>query len=262
MSNEPKKKIQIPHVFVILVMLVVIVTAMTYFVPAGEYARIENAATGKKMVDPGSFAWVAQNPISFLKIPDYIVKALAGSSLIWMTIFSAASIEVLLATGAFDASINRMIHKYKNSEKMLLIVTIVVFGIYGMRQNPVGMVGFIPILVLFCRMCGYDAIVASAIIILAAGGSQSIGPVAPATTAIAQGFADLPIFSGIGYRLLLCAALLVVNGYFIVSYAMKVKKNPKDSIIFEIEEEARKGGYDLSIDRVIPRQRCSLCGLR
>ncbi len=249
MSNESKKKIQIPHVFVILVMLVVIVTAMTYFVPAGEYARIENAATGKKMVDPGSFAWVAQNPISFLKIPNYIVKALAGSSLIWMTIFSAASIEVLLATGAFDAAINRMIHKYKNSERMLLIVTIVVFGIYGMRQNPVGMVGFIPILVLFCRMCGYDAIVASAIIILAAGGSQSIGPVAPATTAIAQGFADLPIFSGIGYRLLLCAVLLVVNGYFIVSYAMKVKKNPKDSIIFEIEEEARKGGYDLSIDR-------------
>ena len=37
---ESKKKIKIPHVFVILVSLVLIVTAMTYFVPAGEYARI------------------------------------------------------------------------------------------------------------------------------------------------------------------------------------------------------------------------------
>ena len=35
-------------------------------------------------------------------------------------------------------------------------------------------------------MCGYDALVAVAIVVLAAGGSQSIGPVAPATTAIAQ----------------------------------------------------------------------------
>lgn len=95
---EGRKKFKIPHVFVILASLVLIVTAMTYFVPAGEYARIENAATGKMVVDPESFTWVEQNPVSFLKIPHYIVKALSGSSLIWMTIFSAASIEVILAT--------------------------------------------------------------------------------------------------------------------------------------------------------------------
>ena len=244
---EGRKKFKIPHVFVILVSLVLIVTAMTYFVPAGEYARIENAATGKMVVDPESFTWVEQNPVSFLKIPHYIVKALSGSSLIWMTIFSAASIEVILATGAFDAAINLMIHKYKNSEKMLLITTIVVFGIYGMRQNPVGMIGFIPILVLFCRLCGYDALVAAAIIILAAGGSQSIGPVAPATTAIAQGFADLPIFSGIGYRLILCGVFLAVNACFIVSYAMKVKKDSKASLVYEMELEACKNGLDTSV---------------
>lgn len=86
---------------------------MTYFVPAGEFARIKNETTGKEMVDAASFAWVDQNPVSFLKIPVYIVKALAGSSLIWMTIFSAASIEVLLATGAFDAAINTPAQVYR-----------------------------------------------------------------------------------------------------------------------------------------------------
>lgn len=256
-KTNTKKPFQLPHVFVILVMLVILVTAMTYFIPAGEYARIENASTGKKMVDAASFSWVERNPISFLAIPKYIVKALSGSSLIWMTIFSAASIEVLLATGAFDAAINLMIRKFKNSEKLLLIATIVIFGIYGMRQNPVSMIGFMPILVLFCRMCGYDALVAAAIIVLAAGGSQSIGPVAPATTAIAQGFADLPIFSGIGLRLILCAVFLAINGYFIVTYAMKVKKNPSASIICDIEEAARREGYDTTIDQqqsIAPRQ--------
>ncbi len=152
-----KKKFQIPHVFVMLVMFVIVATAMTYIIPAGEFARVKNEATGKMIVDATSFTWVEQCPVSFFKIPNYIVKALAGSSLIWMTIFSAASIEVILATGAFDAAINIMIHKYKSSEKLLLIGTIIVFGIYGMRQNPVSMIGFIPVLVLFCRMCGYDA---------------------------------------------------------------------------------------------------------
>ena len=244
-----KKKFQIPHVFVILVMIVIFATAMTYIIPAGEFARVKNEATGKMIVDATSFTWVEQCPVSFLKIPNYIVKALAGSSLIWMTIFSAASIEVILATGAFDAAINIMIHKYKSSEKLLLIGTIIVFGIYGMRQNPVSMIGFIPVLVLFCRMCGYDALVAVAIVVLAAGGSQSIGPVAPATTAIAQGFADLPIFSGIGYRLVLCAVFLALNAYFIVTYAMKVKKDPKSSLVYDLEENARKQGLDTSVDK-------------
>lgn len=244
-----KKKFQIPHVFVILVMIVIFATAMTYIIPAGEFARVENEATGKMIVDATSFTWVEQCPVSFFKIPNYIVKALAGSSLIWMTIFSAASIEVILATGAFDAAINIMIHKYKSSEKLLLIGTIIVFGIYGMRQNPVSMIGFIPVLVLFCRMCGYDALVAVAIVVLAAGGSQSIGPVAPATTAIAQGFADLPIFSGIGYRLVLCAVFLALNAYFIVTYAMKVKKDPKNSLVYDLEENARKQGLDTSVDK-------------
>ena len=101
-----KKKFQIPHVFVILVMIVIFATAMTYIIPAGEFARVKNEATGKMIVDATSFTWVEQCPVSFFKIPNYIVKALAGSSLIWMTIFSAASIEVILATGAFDAAIN------------------------------------------------------------------------------------------------------------------------------------------------------------
>lgn len=74
-----KKKFQIPHVFVILVMIVIFATAMTYIIPAGEFARVKNEATGKMIVDATSFTWVEQCPVSFLKIPNYIVKALAGS---------------------------------------------------------------------------------------------------------------------------------------------------------------------------------------
>ena len=71
-----KKKFQIPHVFVILVMIVIFATAMTYIIPAGEFARVKNEATGKMIVDATSFTWVEQCPVSFFKIPNYIVKAL------------------------------------------------------------------------------------------------------------------------------------------------------------------------------------------
>ena len=48
-SNAPVARI--PHVFVILVMIVIFATAMTYIIPAGEFARVKNEATGKMIVD-------------------------------------------------------------------------------------------------------------------------------------------------------------------------------------------------------------------
>lgn len=62
-----KKKFQIPHVFVILVMIVIFATAMTYIIPAGEFARVKNEATGKMIVDATSFTWVEQCPVVSLK---------------------------------------------------------------------------------------------------------------------------------------------------------------------------------------------------
>ena len=67
-----KKKFQIPHVFVILVMIVIFATAMTYIIPAGEFARVKNEATGKMIVDATSFTWVEQCPVSFFKHSESI----------------------------------------------------------------------------------------------------------------------------------------------------------------------------------------------
>lgn len=248
-----KKGFQIPHVFVILFSMILIATAMTYFVPAGTFVRLKNAA-GNTMVDPKSFAYVAQHPISFLEIPMYIAKSLVSSStIIWMLVTGTGAAEVALATGAFDVGIKIMINKFKNQQMLLLIGTIILFGIYGMRQNPVGMVGFVPILILFCRLCGFDAMVAVSIIVAAAGCCQSIGPVAPATTMVAQSIAELPIFSGIGYRLLVCAAFLFVTGIYIVRYAKKVQAHPELSLVRDMEDDWKKNHKEEADIAEVPR---------
>lgn len=250
--GEKKKGIRIPHVFVILFTMILIATAMTYFVPAGTFVRIKNAA-GNTMVDPNSFHYVAQHPINFLSIPMYIAKSLISSStIIWMLVTGTGAAEVALATGAFDAGIKIMIHKFKNRQMLLLVGTIILFGVYGMRQNPVGMVGFVPILTLFCRLCGFDAMVAVSIIIAAAGCCQSIGPVAPATTMVAQSIAELPIFSGIGYRLLVCAVFLFATGVYIVRYAKKVQAHPEESLVRDMEEDWKKNHQDEADFSVAP----------
>lgn len=234
------KEFKVPHVFVLLFIMIIVAVIMTYFVPAGQFARIKSA-TGGTMVDPNSFKYVAQNPVSFWAIPDFIVNALvASSATIWMTVMSAASAEVALATGAFDVGIKIMINKFKKNQLTLLLGTIILFGIYGCRQNPVSMVGFVPVLVLFCRMCGYDALTGVAIIVVGAGCCQGVGPVAPATTMVAQSIAELPIFSGIGFRLATCAVLLTVSAVYILRYAKKVQNDPSASIVADLEMQWRK----------------------
>ena len=65
---QPKKKWKTPHTFVILVAIILIAAAATYFVPAGEFNRYEDKATGKTLVEAGSYHTIASKPINPLKI--------------------------------------------------------------------------------------------------------------------------------------------------------------------------------------------------
>lgn len=238
------KNLKVPHVFVLLTILLFVATAMTYVVPSGKYDMIVHATTGRKVIDPASFKYIAQIPQSFLDIPKFIVNSLvSSSSIIFMVMISAASVEVVIATGTFDVSLKKLIKKFQGKEQLLIILTLVIFAVMGLRQNSMSMVGFVPLVVLLSRMAGYDALVGVAIILLGAGGSYSIGPLATSTTAIAQGFADLPTFSGFGYRMFCVAVLLTVSAFYILRYAKMVKKDPSKSYVYDLEQK-EKGNYD------------------
>lgn len=49
------KKFKMPHALVIMVMIILLAVVMTWIVPAGQFARIENAE-GVKVVDPHFFS--------------------------------------------------------------------------------------------------------------------------------------------------------------------------------------------------------------
>ena len=57
------KKFKMPHALVIMVMIILLAVVMTWIVPAGQFARIENAE-GVKVVDPTSFQYLESSPVS------------------------------------------------------------------------------------------------------------------------------------------------------------------------------------------------------
>lgn len=62
----------------------------------------------------------------------------------------------------------------------------------------------------------------------------------PFTVGIAQGIAELPLFSGIGLRIIIWIVFLSVSVYYVMRYAKKIKDRPELSIIADVELEERK----------------------
>ena len=115
--DHRKQGFTVPHVFVILIGLVILAAVLTYLIPAGAYERIVDPATGNKVVDPASFHLTDSSPVSFVKIPVYVFNAIVkAASTIFLVIISTASIEVFLATGAFDIALRKFILKFNGKK--------------------------------------------------------------------------------------------------------------------------------------------------
>ena len=70
MAEKNKKTFKMPHTFVIMMVIILFATLLTWIIPAGQYVRVENA-DGVKVVDPNQFSFIDRCPVNPLLIPLY-----------------------------------------------------------------------------------------------------------------------------------------------------------------------------------------------
>ena len=111
MSKEEKTKkgFRMPHTFVIIFIIILVAVAFTWLIPAGEYARFENAQ-GIKVIDPSQFSLINRSPVNPFLITSYIVNAfIKNADLILVMkdgdIIESGKHEELLAKGGFYAEL-------------------------------------------------------------------------------------------------------------------------------------------------------------
>ena len=194
-----KRSFKMPHAYVIIVLLLVVVSLLTYFIPAGSYARYEDE-TGRSVVDPTTFAYSEEsNPVSILQIPSMIVKAIEkNASLIFSIIIIAGALEIILSTGMFHAFCNKLSRACAKSGKEILFIPAItlIFTLIGLTQSTDKFIAFGPIGVMLAVTLGYDAIVGIAIVLLGVGVGFSVGAL-HTTAAVAQQISGLDLYSGI-----------------------------------------------------------------
>ncbi|MGM8212407.1 YfcC family protein [Virgibacillus sp. W0430] len=247
---EGKKKVRLPDAYVILFAILLIAAISTYFIPAGSFER-ETSESGASIVVPGSYEQIEQQPATVIEVFRSIQEGLiGGAGIIFLVLIIGGAFAVIENTGAIDTLIMKTISKTRNKEWLLITIVAALFSVFGGLGIIVNaVIAFIPIGIVLARAMKMDAIVGVSIIYIGAYSGFSIGFLDPSTTGFAQQIAGLPLFSGLGLRIIIYISILLSSILYIAWYANRVKKNPENSIL----KENRFPKYDeKSMDKVTP----------
>lgn len=241
-EKRSRWKLQVPHVYVIILGIIVFAAILTHFVPAGVFDRVD--IDGRDTVVEGTYHQVTPNPATPWGVLTAIYNGLVGASGIVFYIFIiGASFGVLRATGAIDAGVSAIAQKLRGREILFIPVFMTVFSLGGaMLGLAEESIMYIAILVPIAVALGYDSVVGAAVVLLGGSSGFTAAFMNPFTVGIAQGLAGLPIFSGIGLRLVLWVVLLGLSITFVMVYALRIKKDPRRSVLYgsdSLAEEIR-----------------------
>ena len=229
-ANEPNtRQKQFPDTIVIILAIMAIFVVLTWLLPAGQFERTE--LNGRQVIVPGSYTTVEPAPQgigAFFQAP--IKGFISAAQIIAFVFLVGGSFAVLTKTGAIDAglqSINQFSKRNPAYRKWITPLIITLFSLagatFGMSEE---VLVFILITIPLALALGYDSITGVAISFVGAGLGFAGAFINPFTVGVAQGIAELPPGSGIGFRLVAWAVITLVGIIYIMRYTSKIEKDP------------------------------------
>ena len=232
-----KKKFEVPHIYVLLFGIIIACSILTWIVPAGEFDRVVNEA-GKTVVVAGTYHPVEPTPIGFFDMIRSIYDGcMDAAGVVFFIMLAYASIGLIIASGAFDGLVARLLRVLKGKARAVIIPVFIL--ILGIASSTIGVFEeafpFVPIFVGIAIAMGYDAIVGLAIVALGAACGYAGAAMNPFTVGMAQSIAELPVMSGAGFRVFCHIVMVIVASAYTVHYALKIQADPTKSLLYGTE---------------------------
>jgi uncharacterized ion transporter superfamily protein YfcC len=246
--EREKKGFRLPSAYTILFILIVVVAALTWIIPAGRYQYNPDGTP-----IPGTYHQVEQTParilVDSLTAPInglYGIKSAENGSISYYNsgeLFGAIDVAlfilviggflgVTMQTGAIQSGIAGLVERLKGRERLLIPILMIVFALggtsYGMAEESLA---FYALVITVMVAAGYDSLTGAALIMLGCGIGTFASTINPFATGIASGFAGTGIDQGLVGRIVLLVIGTAIGIFFVMRYAARVKANPEASML-------------------------------
>ena len=256
-GKTQKKGFHMPHVFIILLVIMLFVVLLSYMIPSGSYERIEDSS-GITVINPDTFQYVEnETPITFMDYFEAIYTGFVNGATIMGTLFISSGVIYLLeVSGAFGAGINMILKKTKGREFSVVCIFYTIFVVFGVLGYGEAAYPFYPLAVTIGFALGYDRMVGTALAIVGSTVGFTSGLMNTFTTGVAQQIVGLPLFSGIGFRAVGLIVFYIIGLIGLYTYCRKIKRNPALSLMSEEymnqkQEDHTEGMEEMNIRRAL-----------
>lgn len=203
-------RLKVPNTYVIIFAVILLSAVSTWFVSGGE---------------PQTWQIFSALYEGFSQQAGIIAFVLVIGGAFW----------VVNSTKAVDDGIMKFIRKVQGLERFALVrkagvgnivITLVmllfgIFGaVFGMSEETIA---FVAVVIPLARSLGYDDFVGVCMVYVAAHVGFAGAMLNPFTIGIAQDMSELPLFSGIEYRVFCWVVLMTVTITFVLWYASRVR---------------------------------------
>lgn len=249
MSKKTKKyhlNLKVPNTYILIFSLLVFIAILTWIIPGGKYER--EVVNGREVVIPNSFKYIESNPQGIVELFISPIKGFVEAALIiGFVLIVGGAFNVLQKTDAINTLILKLARAYHQSKILNLLFVPILITMFSLGGATFGMneeiIPFILVIVPIVLALGYDSVVGVAIPLVGAHIGFASAFLNPFNVGIAQGIADVPLFSGIGYRVVVWFICNLTAIVFIMYYIKKLKINPAISPTYHEDIERRKSDH-------------------
>lgn len=260
---------KVPHTYVIIFFLIAFCAVLTWIIPGGEFDRETVVVNGveRSVIKADSFHYIESEVQTWQVFSSFFDGFVNTANIIAFILMIGGAFWILNESKSIDIGIYSFLKFAKKWERSKLlrkigvnniILTGIMFifslfgAVFGMSEETIAFtIIFVPLAI----SMGYDSIVGVALCFVAAALGFAGAFLNPFTVGIAQGLSNLPLFSGIEYRIFMWVVINIVGFVFILRYANRVHRNPKKSLVYDDDEYWRKRNEksNMEFDFSIPR---------
>ena len=251
--QKKKKKFELPHVYTIAFLLIIVFAVLTWIIPSGQFERttIETAAGTRDVAVAGTYAEVPkidadgndlrQGLGAILMAPTRGIQA--ASDVVAFVLLIGGTFAIITKTNAINAGMSRVIRRLKNKDILIIPIVMILLSIggtsFGMSEEALPFYAiFMPIMM----GLGYDSMTAFLICFMGPQLGYCASTVNPFNVLIAQGIAGIQGNPQLWFRAIQWVIFTVLGIVWVMMYARRVKKNPLSSITYH-DDLAKREEY-------------------